>query len=179
MIRFPIITAVVAAFVAAAPLAAVAQLAPGTTLTGTIDQDLSSGSVQVGQPFTISHAHSADRDITGATIYGHVDNVQHAGQGTPGKIHLAFDKINTRSGDVYRISGYASDMKVTTKSNSTKEIASTAGGALIGGLLGHGLGAVIGGGAGYAISKNSRQNVTIPQGSYVTVQVTRSRRQGT
>jgi len=171
--------AAVALLVGLAPLAAFGQLAPGTTLTGNLDQNLNSKDAQIGQTITISNVHSPNHDINGAVIYGHVDSVQRAGQGRPGKIHLAFDKVNTRSGNIYQISGYASDMKVETKSNSTKEIASTAGGALIGGLLGHGIGAVLGGGAGYAISKNSRENVTIPQGSLVTVQVTQSRRQGT
>jgi hypothetical protein len=171
--------AVVAALVAVAPLAASAQLSPGTTLTGTLDQNLNSKNAQLGETVTISNANSPNHDINGATIYGHVDDVQRASQGRPGKIHLAFDKVNTRAGNIYQISGYASNMNVETKSNSTKEIASTAGGALIGGLLGHGIGAVLGAGAGYAISKNSRENVTIPQGSLITVQVTHSRRQGT
>ena len=178
MIR-PLTAAVVAALVAVAPLAASAQLNPGTTLTGNLDQNLNSKDAQVGQTITISNAYSPNHDINGATIYGHVDRVQHAGQGTPGKIHLAFDKVNTRSGNIYQIEGYASNMVVQTKSNSTKEIASTAAGALVGGLLGHGVGAVLGGGAGYAFSKNSKENVTIPQGSLVTVQITQSRRQGT
>jgi hypothetical protein len=171
-------TVAVAALVAVAPLAASAQLNPGTTLTGNLDQNLNSKTAQVGQTITISNAYSPNHDINGATIYGHVDRVQHAGQGTPGKIHLAFDKVNTRSGNIYQITGYASNMAVQTKSNSTKEIASSAGGALVGGLLGGGVGALLGAGGGYAFSKNSRENVTIPQGSLVTVQITQSRRQG-
>ena len=171
--------AAVAALVAAAPLAAMAQLSPGTSLVGTLDQNLSSKSVQPGTTFTISNAHSANHDINGATIYGHVDSVQRAGQGTPGKIHLAFDKVNTRSGNIYQISGYASNMQVDTKANTTKELASSAGGALVGGLIGGGVGALLGAGGGYAYSKNSRQDVTIPSGSLITVQVTQSRRQGT
>ncbi len=163
---------------ASLPLVASAQLAPGTTLTGSIDQSLDSRSAQVNQTFTISNAHSPNHDINGAVIYGHVDSVQRAGQGTAGKVHLAFDKVNTRSGNIYQIDGYATNVNVQTKSNSSKEILSTAGGALVGGLLGHGIGAVIGGGAGYAISHNNKQNVTIPQGSLVTVQITQSRRQG-
>jgi hypothetical protein len=174
-----IMISAVAVLIAGAPLAALAQLSPGTTLTGTLDQNLDSKSAQVGQTITISNAHSPNHDINGAVIYGHVDKVQHAGQGTPGKVHLAFDKVNTRAGNIYQISGYASNMQVQTKSNSTKEIVSSAGGALVGGLLGGGIGAVLGGGTGYAISKNNRQNVTLPQGSLITVQITQSRRQGT
>jgi len=47
----------------------------------------------------------------------------------------------------------------------------------VGGLLGHGIGALLGAGAGAAIAGNNRQNVLIPQGSSISVQIVRSRRQ--
>lgn len=159
------------------PLAAPAQITPGTTLIGNIDQSLNSKDAQVGQAFTLSNVHSANYNVNGATIYGHVASVQRAGQGTPGKIHLAFDKVNTRSGNVYQIVGTASNVQVNTKSNAGKEAIAAGGGALVGGLLGHGIGALIGGGTGYLIAKNNRENVTIPQGSIVTVEVEQGRRQ--
>jgi len=168
-----------AALVATLPLAALAQLTPGTTLVGNMDQSLSSGNAQPGQTFTVSNAHSTDHNINGAVIYGHVASVQRAGQGTPGKIHLAFDKVNTRSGNIYLVQGYASNVDVQTKNNTGKELLGAAGGALVGGLLGHGLGAIIGAGAGGLYAKNNRQNVTIPQGSTITVQLTQSRYQST
>jgi hypothetical protein len=173
-----LLAAAVAAIVTIAPLAASAQLA-GSALTGSMNQNLDSGSAYVGETFSISGASTPDRDMTGVTIYGHVDDVQRAGQGRSGELHLAFDKLYTRSGRLYRISGYASHVQIVTKSNAGKEALSTAGGALVGGLLGHGIGAVIGGGTGYAISKNSRENVSIAQGSPVTVQITHAYRQGT
>ena len=159
------------------PIAALAQLTPGTTLIGTIDQDLSSNHVQAGQPFTISGAHSANYDIHDAKIYGHVATVQAAGQGTPGKITLAFDKVNTSTGNVYQIQGYASQVHVVTKTNAGKELGGAAAGALIGGLLGHGVGAIIGAGAGGLYAKNSRQNVDIPRNSQVSVYLTHALRQ--
>lgn len=159
------------------PLAALAQLTPGTTLSGTIDQNLSSNHVQAGTPVTISNAHSPDNHINGATIYGHVASYQAAGQGTPGKITLAFDKVVTRSGNTYLINGYATNVDVQTKSNALKEVGGAAAGALVGGLLGHGIGALIGAGAGGLYAKNNRQNINIPQGSSVTIQVVRARRQ--
>jgi hypothetical protein len=166
-----------AALFAVVPLAALAQLTPGTTLIGTIDQDLSSNHVQVGTPFTISNAHSTNYDIHNAKIYGHVATVQAAGQGTPGKITLAFDKVNTNSGNIYQINGYASQVNVVTKTNAGKEVGGAAAGALVGGLLGHGVGAILGAGAGALYAKNSRQNVDIPANTQVTVQVTRALRQ--
>ena len=49
----PFTTTIATALFAILPLAALAQLTPGTTLMGTIDQDLSSNHVVAGQPFTI------------------------------------------------------------------------------------------------------------------------------
>jgi hypothetical protein len=176
MVRKLIIVFASAVF-AVLPLAALAQLTPGTTLSGSIDQNLSSNHVQVGTPVTISNAHSPDNHINGATVYGHVASYQAAGQGTPGKITLAFDKVVTRSGSTYLINGYATNVDVQTKNNTLKEVGGAAAGALVGGLLGHGIGALIGAGAGGLYAKNNRQNINIPQGSSITIQVTRSRRQ--
>jgi hypothetical protein len=170
-------TLLAAVLFAVVPVAALAQLTPGTTLVGNIDQNLSSNHARPGQPITISNAHTTNHDINGAVIYGHVATVQPAGQGTPGKITLAFDKVNTRSGSVYQISGYASNVDVKTKSNAGKELGAAAAGALVGGLIGHGVGAIIGAGAGGLYAKNNRQNINIEQGSTITVQVTHSRRQ--
>ena len=173
--KFTIVFA--SALFAVLPLAALAQLTPGTTLSGTIDQNLSSNHVQAGTPLTISNAHSPDNHINGATIYGHVSSYQAAGQGTPGKINLAFDKVVTRSGNTYAIGGYATNVDVQTKSNALKEVGGAAAGALVGGLRGHGIGALIGAGGGALYAKNNRENINIPQGSSVTIQVVRSRRQ--
>jgi hypothetical protein len=159
------------------PLAASAQITPGTTLVGNIDQSFNSKDAQVGQPFTMSNVHTTNYNVNGAKIYGHVADVRRAGQGTPGKIQLAFDKVNTRSGNIYQIVGYASNVQVNTKSNAGKEALGAAGGALLGGLLGHGIGALIGGAGGFLVAKNNRENVTIPQGSTVTVQLEQGRRQ--
>lgn len=165
------------ALLAIAPVAALADLSPGTTLTGNIDQNLSSNHAWVGERVSISNAHSPNNAINGATIYGNVSDVQTAGQGRPGKITLAFSQVRTRSGAVYAVRGYASNVNVQTKNNALKEIGGAAAGALVGGLLFHGVGALIGAGTGAVLAKNNRQNVNIPQGSQVSVQVVRSRRQ--
>ena len=161
------------------PIIAAAQLTGGTTLTGTLDQDLNSGNAQVGQTFTISNAHSSNYNVNGATIYGHVVAVQRAGQGTPGKIELAVDKVNTRSGNVYAATGYVTDAPVTTKNNTTKEAVGGIAGAVVGSLLGHGsTTAVLAGAAGgYLLAKNNRQNVTLSAGSTINVQLSQARRQ--
>jgi hypothetical protein len=175
--RRKIIGLITAAILSAVPIASAAQVSAGTTLVGTFDQNFSSNHVQPGTPFTISNAHSTNYNINGATIYGHVASVQAAGQGTPGKITLAYDKVNTRSGNIYQITGYTANVNLQTKSNAAKTVGGAAAGALVGGLLGHGVGALLGAGAGAAIAGNNRQNVLIPQGSTISVQIVRSRRQ--
>ena len=159
------------------PVVSAAQIAPGTTLVGTLDRSLNSKDVQVGQPFKLTNVNSHAYNINGGTVYGHVSKVQSAGQGRKGQILLAVDKINTRSGNIYKISGHVTDVKVETKSNAGREAGAGAGGALIGGLIGGAWGAVIGGGTGFLVAKNAHQNVTIPAGSLVTVQVDTVRRQ--
>ncbi|MFN2528955.1 MAG: hypothetical protein ABR584_09605 [Candidatus Baltobacteraceae bacterium] len=163
------------------PFIAAAQLTPGTTLTGTLDQDINSQNAVVGQGFTISNAHSSNYNINGATIYGHVADVQRAGQGTPGKIELAIDKVNTRSGNVYAATGYVAQANVQTKSNATKEAVGAIAGAVVGNILTHGggktAGTLAGAAGGYLLAKNNKAAVTIGAGSTVSVQLSSSRRQ--
>jgi hypothetical protein len=178
MQKISIVTALaIAALFAGVPIAASAQISPGTTLVGTIDQNLSSNHVVPGEPFTMSNVHSTNYNINGAKLYGHVASAQSADQGRSGKITLAFDKVDTRSGNVYQIRAYATEIGLTTKSNALKTVGGAAAGALVGGLVGHGVGALLGAGAGAAVAANNRQNVLIPAGSLVSVKVVRSRRQ--
>jgi hypothetical protein len=174
--------ALTAAAVAFIPLAASAAISPGTELVGTIDQNLSSNNVVVGQRFTMSNVHSQDNNVTGAVIYGHVDDVQAAGQGRPGKISLAFDTVKTRSGNTYALTGRATAVDVKTKSNAVNEAGGAVAGMIVGNILGKKLGTNMGGllgaAGGYLYAKNAKQNVTIPQNSTVTVQVLTARRQG-
>ena len=160
-----------------APLAASAGIAAGTTLVGTMDQSLNSKDAQVGETFTMSNVHTTNYDVNNAKVYGHVASVTRAGQGTNAKIELAVDKINTQSGNIYQLQGYVSNVQVNTKSNAGKELGAAAGGALVGGLLGHGVGAIIGAAGGALYAKNSKQNVTIPAGSTISVHVVQARRQ--
>jgi len=163
------------------PFMAAAAIAPGTTLTGTLDQSISSKDAQVGQGFTISNAHTPDYNINGATIYGHVVSVQRAGQGTPGKVTLAIDKVNTRAGNVYQVSGFVTDAAEVTKSNASKEGASAIAGAVLGNILTRGAakttGTIAGAAAGYILAKNNRENVTIGAGTGISVQLSTARRQ--
>ncbi len=180
------LAAIAAAFIGLAPisaLAAVTQIGSGTILVGNLDQSLDSKSVQVGQRFTMSNVHTQDNNINGATMYGHVSDVQRAGQGRTAKIELAFDKLHTRSGNSYALSGRAQNVQANTKNNTLKEVGGAVAGMIVGNVLGKmvhtNVGGLLGAGGGYILAKNSKENITIPQSSTVTVQVTSARRQST
>ena len=167
---------VAVAVLVAAGAPAGAQIAPGTTLVGSIDQAIGSKDAQVGQTFLLTDVHSNNHDVNGGTVYGHVASVQRAGQGTKAQIQLAYDKVNTRSGNIYQLSARTQSVQVHTKSNAVKEAAATAGGVLVGALVGP-VAAVVGGGTGFLVAKNSKENVTIPKGSLVNVEVVQARKQ--
>lgn len=174
--RFLLAAIALATAVAFTAVGASAQVGVGMTLHGTMTQTLDSKSAQVGQTVTLSNVSSSGGSITGATMYGHVTSVQRAGQGRPGKITIAFDRLNTANGNSYAVQGQVTNLQVQTKSNALKE----AGGAVAGMLVGNYLGKVIGvnwGGlvgatGGFFLAKNNRENVTVPQGTVVSVRLT-------
>ncbi|HEY0615019.1 MAG TPA: hypothetical protein VGC96_10280 [Candidatus Elarobacter sp.] len=179
--RLPSIFA--AAALAVVPLAAAAQITPGTNLNGTIDQTVDSKNAVIGQQVTISNVASTDHNINGATMYGHVCDVQSASQGRPGKVQVCLDKLRTRSGNSYALDGRVVGAQVNTKSNVGNEVAGAVGGMIVGNILGKKIGTnaggLLGAAGGYMYAKNARQNVTIPSGTPVTVQVLSARRQAT
>jgi hypothetical protein len=166
--------AVLTAFV---PLAASAAIGPGSQLSGQLDHVIDSGSANVGDPFRMYDVASQDGSITGATIYGHVSEVQRAGQGARPQVELAFDRLVTASGRTYLLHARVTGMTVKTKNNAGREVLGAVGGAVLGGLLGKGIGAALGAGGGYLYTKNYHTNVSVPAGSVVNVQVTRFARQ--
>jgi hypothetical protein len=150
----------------------------GALLDGTIDQNLSSNHAYAGQAVSLSNVTSDDgsRTVHGGRLYGHVSEVQSAGQGRPGKLRLTFTTLVLPSGARYAVSTTVTNMRVETKNNALKE----AGGALAGMLVGNAVGKTLFGGSaggpigaagGFLLAKNNRQDVNIPQGSAVQVQL--------
>ena len=171
----------VAAVIGLAPQVALAAISPGTRLVGTMDTSLNSKDAQVGQTFTMSDVHSADNNITGAVVYGHVASVQRASQGTPGKIQLAVDKMRTRAGNIYSLGGSVVGATTNTKNNTLKEAGGAVAGMIVGNIvgkkLGTNLGGLVGAAGGYLYAKNSKENVSVPQNAAVTIEVRNARPQ--
>ena len=167
------------AVLAFAPPAAQAAITPGTELSGNIAQSIDSKNAVVGQRVIITGVHSQDNNIVGATIYGHVCNVQSASQGRQAQLQICTDTLRTRSGNTYALDGRVVGAQVVTKNNTTNEVAGAVAGMIIGNILGKKLGTnaggLLGAGGGYLYAKNAKQNVTIPSNSVVTVQVLQAR----
>jgi uncharacterized protein YcfJ len=162
-----------------------ATIPAGTILTGTISIELSSKSANPGDTFTLTNVATASGDgsVVNATIYGHVVSVQRAGQGKQPQVQLAFDRIVTPDGRSQYISGTVQSMQEKTQSNAKREILGAVVGDIVGNYLGKhigtDLGGLVGAGGGYLYAKNYKENVTLPQGSSVSIMVTPARQQQT
>ena len=118
---------------------------------------------------------SEDGSISGATVYGHVSEVQRAGQGARPQVELAFDRLVTASGRTYRLHARVTGMTVKTRNNAGREALGAVGGA-------HHVDAACAGFrdedvADVLYTKNYHTNVSVPAGSTVNIQVTRFARQ--
>ena len=156
--------------------------APGTTLTGTLGTGVDSRTGYVGEDVAISNVSSSDGSIRDAVLTGTVVAVQHAGQGTPGKIRVHFDNLRLADGRDYAVNTEITSMQKTTKNNALKEVGGALAGMLVGNavtktIFGIGGGGLIGAAGGFLIAKNNHEDVVIPSNSQVTVQVVSPRRQ--
>jgi hypothetical protein len=151
-----------------APLAVGARtytLQQGVALSATPQQSVDSKSSTAGTPLTLLlTAPYPNSLLKGATVYGHVADVQKAGQGTEPRIVLAFDRIKFYDGQSRTLHAQLlKDSPVQDKSGKeTNAIARAAGG-----LLGpaHGIGVAL-------LSKNHKDNITIPRNSTVVIELT-------
>jgi hypothetical protein len=169
--------ALVALFFSAA-IAAQAALSQGTLLNGTIDGNYSSNHAYVGERVILTNVTNNDGSgtVVGGKLYGEVASVQSASQGRPGKIRFRFNRLVTRSGAVYAVDTRVTQLKSSTKNNTLKEVGGALGGMIVGNMLGKtifhsGAGGLLGAAGGFLLAKNNRENVNVPAGSIVQVEV--------
>ncbi len=206
MLRKSLLTLAVAAF-AALPLAASAQyngngqynngngdtlLPSQSVITGTLEQSINSKSSQVGDPFVLdvqAPFPADDQRYQGAKVYGHVANVTHAGGTRKGRVDLAFDRLTLVDGTTASLQGQvlSADPQGNRANQTTKTIAGGVIGQILGNYVGKHIGTDVGGAVGAIggalYGASSGQNVTINQGSTVSMKTTTpttvlSRRQG-
>jgi hypothetical protein len=179
-IRIRMLLSLLALAATLAPMTASAQVSPGTQLSGNLRQTLDTKNVQVGQPVTLTNVTSADGNVAGATLYGHVVEVNRAGQGQRPQLLVTFERLITRS-HRYTIEARVLSMNQQTKSNAVREVGGALLGNIVGNIIGKKLGTnaggLLGAGGGYLYAKNYRENFSVPGGSVVTVQIVSSRRQ--
>jgi hypothetical protein len=205
MLRKSLLALTVAAF-AALPLAASAQyngqynngngdtlLPSQSVITGTLEQSINSKTSQVGDPFVLdvqAPYPADDQRYQGAKVYGHVANVTHAGGTHKGGVVFAFDRLTLADGTTASLQGQT--LSADPQGNRANQTVKTIAGGVIGQILGNYVGKHIGTDVGGAIGAiggalygaNSGQNITVPQGSTVSMRTTApatvlSRRQGT
>jgi len=175
--RFRTAIAALIGLMLATAIAAKAQPAPGTLLDGTIDGDYSSNHAYAGQSVTVSNvASDAGGAVHNGRLYGYVSSVQKAGQGKPGKIAFRFTELVTGSGVRYTIDSRVTQMKAQTKSNAAKEAGGALAGMLVGNAIGKTLfgasgGGVVGAAGGFLLAKNNHQDIDVPAGSIVQVEL--------
>lgn len=181
------VLALAAAAIAALPLAASAQynndalLPSQTVVTGTLEQGINSRSAQVGDPFVLdvqAPFPNDDQRFAGSRVYGHVANVQRAGGMHKGGVNLAFDRLTLQDGTTAVLQGQVLSLDAQgNKANSTaKAIVGGVVGQIVGNYIGKHIGTDIGGAVGAIggaiYASNTGQNVTIGQGTTVSMKTT-------
>jgi hypothetical protein len=171
----------------------------GETVVAELNTALSTKNSQEGERFTATIRQPSQ--YSGAVIEGHVTTVKRSGRITGrSEMTFNFDRIRLRDGRSYRVAGYLQTVRmpngdiarvdnegaIQEDSQSKKTVErtaiGTAIGAIIGAIAGGGKGAAIGavvgagGGAG-SVYVQGRDDLDLPVGTELTIQVTGPNRQ--
>jgi hypothetical protein len=168
--------------VIASTRAALATPPPGTVLSRQISHSVSTKDAVVGQAVAITHVTSPGANVHNATMYGTVTKVVRAGQGRPAQLRITVSRLTLPTGETYNVDGVVTGIKAVTKSNALKEAGGAVAGMIVGNIIGKTVfhtsgGGLAGAAGGYLLAKNSRENMTVPEGSNVTVKLVTARRQ--
>lgn len=169
-------------------------LRSGETVVAELNDPLSTATGRDGEQFTATVR--LPEQYAGATIEGHVSNVQRSGRVTGrSEMTFNFDRIRLRDGRSYRFAGIVQTVRTPngdtakidnegaiqddnqSKKTVERTAIGTAVGAIIGAIAGGGKGAAIGavlgagGGAG-SVYIQGRDDLELPRGTEVTIQVT-------
>lgn len=166
------------ALVCATAVAAQAAPVSGALLNGTVSQSYSSNGSHVGDPVVLRNVTADDGSgsVTSGTLYGTVSYVQKAGQGRPGRISFSFTRLVTGSGAQYSVNTTVTKMKANTKNNTLKEAGGAVLGMFAGNMIGKSLfhlsgGGLVGAAGGFLLAHNNKQDISVPAGSIVQVQL--------
>jgi hypothetical protein len=172
-----------AALLLGSTLLSAAEIPAGTHVNVRINQTLSSGTAKTGETWsgTLTGDISVDGKVVakaGDPVKGKVTYAKSSGRlSDPGQLSLRLSSIKGETVYSSRVSRKGSSH---TKGNVAKIGGSTAGGALIGGLLGGGKGAAIGAGVGAAggtgvAAATGKKEAVIPSETVLTFTITGSK----
>ena len=172
-------------------------LQDGDTVVGILNDGLSTQSARQGDRFTLTVRQPSQ--FEGATIEGHVSNVQRSGRITGrSQMTLNFDRIRLRNGRSYAFAGLVDSVRTSqgkvvsvdnegsvrdenqTTKTAERAAIGTAVGAIIGAIAGGGKGAAIGaivgagGGAG-SVYVQGRDDLDLTRGTELTIRSSRPR----
>lgn len=152
----------------------------GSVINATLDTALNTANAYIGQPITLTvpqNAQGTPSALAGATIYGKVIEAQSAAQGTNPSVQIAVDSIAlANSADPQPIAAKVLKVDPIQGSMIAKEAAGTLGGMLLGNWIGKSMdsnqGGLIGAVGGYLLTSNSKNNMTVPSGTPVSLELT-------
>ncbi|HLN47791.1 MAG TPA: hypothetical protein VK216_05950 [Magnetospirillaceae bacterium] len=158
-------------------LAARAVIPAGSSIEATLNLSLNTKSAYVGQPISMNVQApypSNGGALQGSTIYGHVAQVQKAGQGRNPQLELVVDHIKpSGSSSQIPISAYIDKIAPKQGPNYLTGAAGAAVGMLLGNWLGKTIGTNAGGAvglaAGFMLASNNKKDINLAGGSEVTV----------
>ncbi len=169
---------------ALALVAAAETIPAGTHLTVRIGQELTSATAKTGEKFEGTLANDVVVNgkavaKAGSRVHGTVTNAKSSGRlHAPGELSVRLTTIDVDgSAMAIHTTAVSRKGKSHTKSNATKIGGGAAAGALIGGLVGGGKGALIGAGAGGAAgtgvaAATGKQEAVIPAETALSFTVT-------
>jgi len=153
----------------------------GTQINAIMDQQLDSGSAQVGDAFSmhvVAPYPSDDDAYAGAQITGHVLKVVPAGRGTNPELQLGIDRMILRDGTSVDLPAQVTSAGTKQQSKNGAQVAlSTIGGMILGNVIGKtvlhtGGGGIVGAAGGFLYGINKKANVTLPAQAAVQLTLT-------
>jgi hypothetical protein len=148
-----------------------ATLTSGSQINAIMDQQLDSGTANVGDPFSMHvvapYPQNDDR-YAGASISGHVLQVVRAGRGTNPTLQLGIDRMTLHDGTTVDLPAQVTTAGTKQQNKNGAQVAlSTIGGMILGNVIGKtvfhtGGGGIVGAAGGFLYGLNKKANVTLP-----------------
>jgi hypothetical protein len=151
----------------------------GTAITTNLTSSVNTASAQVNQPISLSVKAPVPPGASvfeGATFYGHISQVQKASQGRNPMLELDVDSVRL-AGTQTRLPVGATISKIAPSQGPNVGLGAAGAGAgmllgnWIGKMVGTDVGGAVGAAAGYLLTSNNRQDITVGPGWDISVEL--------